>query len=222
VKVPGAGSGGGSLGGALLDVAEVGDGFGKRGEPSDEQDRGEGWVAGQVRQRAEQPGGLPQLVAGRGRRGDAPVRSTGGPVVEVGGLSQRAAAQKGSGSVQYVGGGPGRVCGSGWVGPGQRADLPCGLGRDPACVVPGGVSFRGGQSAGRGMAGAGPALAELGPGQVRCELGAAVPDGAAVAGGVAGQRDRVPGDLARVLAAVPGPGEDPGGLQAGEELGGAG
>jgi hypothetical protein len=122
VKVPGAGSGGGSLGGALLYVAEVGDGFGKRGEPSDEQDRGEGWVAGQVRQGAEQSGGLPQ----------------------------RAAAQKGSGSVQYVGGGPGRVCGSGWVGPGQCADLPCGLGRDPACVVPGCVSFSGGQFGGAG------------------------------------------------------------------------
>jgi hypothetical protein len=86
LQVPGAGAGGGGLGGALLGVAEMGDRFGKRGEAGDEQDRGEGRVAGQVRQCAEQPGGLSQLVACRGGDGDAAVGGAGGAVVEVGGL----------------------------------------------------------------------------------------------------------------------------------------
>ena len=45
--------------------------------------------------------------------------------------------------------------------------------------------------------GRGPPLLQLGPAQVRCELPAAVPDRSAVLGGVAGQGDRVPGDLTR-------------------------
>jgi hypothetical protein len=84
--MPGAGAGGGSLGGSLLSVAEVGDGFGERGEPGDEQDRGESRVVGQVRQRAEQPGCLSQLVACWGGCGDAAVGGAGGAVVGVGGL----------------------------------------------------------------------------------------------------------------------------------------
>ena len=71
--------------------------------------------------------------------------------------------------------------------------------------------------AGRG-AGAGPAAAELGPAQVRGELPAAEPHRPAVPAGVAGQRDRVPGDLARVPGAEPLADQHPGRLQAGEEL----
>jgi len=51
VQLFGGGAGGGGLGGVLLGLAESGDGFGERGQPGDEHDRGHGPVAGQVGQR---------------------------------------------------------------------------------------------------------------------------------------------------------------------------
>ena len=66
--------------------------------------------------------------------------------------------------------------------------------------------------------GRGPPLLQLGPAQVRCEFPAAVPDRSAVLGGVAGQGDRVPGDLTRVRDAEPLAYQHPGLVQAGEEL----
>jgi hypothetical protein len=53
MNIPGAGAGGGGLGGVLLDVAEFGNSLGEGSEPGDEQDRGKCRVAGQVCQRAE-------------------------------------------------------------------------------------------------------------------------------------------------------------------------
>jgi hypothetical protein len=70
----GGGMGCGGLGGVLLGVAEFGDGFGQRGQPCDEHDRGHGAVAGQVGERGQQPGGLAELVPGRGGRRDAAIR----------------------------------------------------------------------------------------------------------------------------------------------------
>ena len=64
----------------------------------------------------------------------------------------------------------------------------------------------------------GPPLPQLGPAQVRREFPAAVPDRAAVLGGVAGQGDRVPGDLTGVLDAEPLAHQHPGLIQAREEL----
>ena len=70
-----------------------------------------------------QPGGLAELVPGRGGRRDAAVGCAGGAVVGVGGLAQDAAAEHGGGDVQGVGGGPGGVGGGGRVrsrpGPGS-------------------------------------------------------------------------------------------------------
>ena len=45
-QVPGGAEGGGGLGGALLGLAEFGDGFGERGQPDDQHDRGRvrSWV----------------------------------------------------------------------------------------------------------------------------------------------------------------------------------
>ena len=63
-----------------------------------------------------------------------------------------------------------------------------------------------------------PPLPQFGPGQVRREFPVAIPDGAAVLGGVAGQRDRVPGHLTRVLDAEPFAYQYPGLAEAGEEL----
>ena len=70
----------------------------------------------------------------------------------------------------------------------------------------------------RAGAGARPALAELGPGQIGGELAAAVPHRAAVFGRVAGQGDRVAGDLAGVLRAVPRADQHPGAAEKREEL----
>ncbi len=64
---------GGGLGGVLLGLAEVGDGFGESGQLGDEQDRGHRPVLGEVGERGYQPGGLPELVPNRGRRRDTAV-----------------------------------------------------------------------------------------------------------------------------------------------------
>ena len=67
-------------------------------------------------------------------------------------------------------------------------------------------------------AGGVPAAAELGQGQVRGELPAAEPHRATLPGGVASQRDGVPGDLAGVAGAEPLADQHAGPVQAGEEL----
>ena len=64
----------------------------------------------------------------------------------------------------------------------------------------------------------GPPLPQLGPGQIRGEFPAAVPDGAAVLAGVAGERDRVPGDSAGVGDAESSAHQHPSFVEAGEEL----
>jgi hypothetical protein len=73
VQAFGGGAGGGGLGGALLGFAQAGDGFGERGQPGDEDDGGERPVAGEVAECGQQPGGLAELVPGRGGRRDAAV-----------------------------------------------------------------------------------------------------------------------------------------------------
>ena len=93
VQAPGGPQRGGGLGGVLLGFAEFGDGFGERGQPGNEHDRGQRPVAGQVGERGQQPGGLPELVPGRGGQGDAAIGRAGGTVVGVGGLAQDAAAE---------------------------------------------------------------------------------------------------------------------------------
>ena len=114
-EVLGSAEGGGGLGGALLGLAEFGDGFGQGGEADQQHDRGERAVSGEVGVGGDEPGGVAELVPGRGGRGDAPVGLAGGAVVIVGGLAQGAAAERGGGCVQRVGGGAGRVGGGGRV-----------------------------------------------------------------------------------------------------------
>jgi hypothetical protein len=73
VQLFGSGAGCGGLGGVLLRFAEFVDGFGERGQPGDEHDRGHGLVAGQAGQRGQQPGGLAEPVPGRRRWRDAAI-----------------------------------------------------------------------------------------------------------------------------------------------------
>jgi hypothetical protein len=81
VQLFGGGAGCGGLGGVLLGVAEFGDGFGERGQPGDEHDRRHGPVAGQAGERGHDPGGLAELVPGRGWWRDTAVGWAGGAVV---------------------------------------------------------------------------------------------------------------------------------------------
>ena len=71
--MPGGAERGGGLGGALLGLAQLGDGFGQGGEADQEHDRGEGAVPGEVGVGGDQPGGVAELVPGRGRGGYAAV-----------------------------------------------------------------------------------------------------------------------------------------------------
>ena len=107
------------------------------------------------------------------------------------------------------------------LAPGQATDLRRGVGGYAGGVVPDRVPLLGRQvqirMTGRGPL-RGPPLPQLGPTQIRREFPAAVPDRAAVLGCVALQRDRVPGDLTRVLDAEPLPHQHPGLVQTGEEL----
>jgi hypothetical protein len=149
------------------------------------------------------------------------MRRTGGAVVGVGGLAQDAAAQHGGGRVQGIGGGPGSVGGGSGIRPGQVADLRRGVGGGEGDVLPERIALPGGQvqmrAAGPGPL-RGPPLPQLGPAQVCCEFPAAVPDWIAVLGGVAGERDRAPGDLAGVARAEPCANQEAGLVQAMEEL----
>ena len=83
--MPGGAEGGGGLGGALLGLAQLGDGFGQGGEADQQHDRGERAVSGEVGVGGDEPGGVAELVPGRGGRGYAPVGLAGGTVVGVGG-----------------------------------------------------------------------------------------------------------------------------------------
>jgi len=76
VQVPGGGAGRGGLGGPLLDLAQLGDGLGERGQPGDQHERGERQAGGQAGGRGDEPGGPAQLVPGRARGRD-PARATG-------------------------------------------------------------------------------------------------------------------------------------------------
>jgi hypothetical protein len=53
----GGGAGGGGLRGALLDVTQLSDRFGERGQPGDQHQRCEGRVLGEVGERGDQAGG---------------------------------------------------------------------------------------------------------------------------------------------------------------------
>ncbi len=66
--------------------------------------------------------------------------------------------------------------------------------------------------------GAGPALVELGQGEVGGQFAAAVPHRFAAAGRVAGERDGIPGDLIGIAGAEPHADLHPGLVQPGEEL----
>ena len=177
----------------------------------DQDDRGQGAVAGQVGERADQPGGLAQPVPGRAGGRDAPVRRAGGAVVGVGGLAQDAAAERGGGHVQRVRGGPRGVGGSGRVASRERADLRGGLGRDPGGVLPPGVPLRRRQA---GIGRRGPARPTAGTAWARSGRRRAcrprTTPGSPSLPGVTGQGDGVPGDLARVRGAVPLPDQHPG------------
>jgi hypothetical protein len=61
-EVAGGAEGRGGLGGALLGLAQFGDGFGQGGEADQQHDRGECAVLGQVGVGADQPGGVAELV----------------------------------------------------------------------------------------------------------------------------------------------------------------
>ena len=173
VQLFGGGVGCGGLGGVLLGFAEFGDGFGECGQPGDEDDRGHGAVAGQVGERGQQPGGLAELVPSPRRWRDTAKGRACGAVVGVGGLAQDAAAEHGGGRVQGVGGGPGGVGGGSRVGPGQVADLRCGVGGGAGGMVPDRVAFLGGEGqirpAGCGPV-RGPPLLQLGPAQIRLRV----------------------------------------------------
>ena len=185
-EVPGGAEGGGGLGGALLGLAQFGDGLGQGGEADQQHDRGEGAVAGEVGVGGDEPGGVTELVPGRGRFGYPAVGLAGGAVVGVGGPAQGAAAERGGGHVQRIGGGAGSVGGGGRVpGRGAEPDPRGRIGGGAGGVLPQGVSLawrQRGVRPGR----AGPPLGEPGPGQVGGELAAPVPDRFPVPGGVAG------------------------------------
>ena len=55
-----------SLGGALLDLTEVGDGFGERGDLDDQLRRRECPVLGEVAVGGDDPRGVPEVVPDRG------------------------------------------------------------------------------------------------------------------------------------------------------------
>ena len=118
----GGGSGSCGLGSVLLGIAQLGDGFGERGQTGDEHDRGELPVAGEVGERRQKPGGLAEPVPGEGGRGMCRW-GAGSAVVRVGALAQDAAADRGGGHVQCVEGGPGSVDGCSRTSPGQGVDV---------------------------------------------------------------------------------------------------
>lgn len=121
---------------ALLHFAKLGQGFGECGKPDDQPQRLECAVVGEVCVGGNEPGGVPEPVPDRGRCRDAAVLQAGGAVKIVGGLSQGAAAERGSGDPQGVSGRPGGVGGSGRVGCCEVRDLLGGLTGDAGGVFP--------------------------------------------------------------------------------------
>src|SRR2546426_60745 len=116
----GDGAGGCGLASALLGLAELGKGFGERGELEDEDGGSAGVVIAKAGAGGHEAGGVPELVARLCGGGDAAVGLAGGAGVEVGGLAQGVSAEQGGGDVEGVGGGVGGVggCGAGGgVGP---------------------------------------------------------------------------------------------------------
>ena len=75
--------------GTLLGVPQVGDGFGKRGQPDDQDRRREHLVLGEVSVGGDQPGAAAELVPGPGGCGDVAVLVAGGAGVRVGGGVRR-------------------------------------------------------------------------------------------------------------------------------------
>ena len=73
MQVPGCGAGAGGLGGPLLDVAQLGDGLGERGQPDDQHQPCPGRVTGHVSARPDEPGRLPEPGPGRARGRDPAV-----------------------------------------------------------------------------------------------------------------------------------------------------
>jgi hypothetical protein len=119
--VPGGAEGGVGLGGALLGLAQLRDSFGQRGQLDEQHDRGEGAVVGEVGVGGDDPGGVAELVPGRGRDWYPSPGLAGGTIEFVGGAAQGPAVQRGGGCVQRVGGGARGVGGSGRV-PGGGVD----------------------------------------------------------------------------------------------------
>jgi hypothetical protein len=70
-EVAGGAEGSGGLGGALLGLAQFGDGFGQGGEADQQHDGSEGAVLGEVGVSGDQPGGVAEVVPGRGGGGYA-------------------------------------------------------------------------------------------------------------------------------------------------------
>jgi len=142
--------------------------------------------------------------------------------------SKASAAFGGAGSAgQGVGGGVGDGRGGARVRAGQALEVLGGAAGGPGGVAEGGGAFvaaRPIRAAGprwRGLVVA-PAVAQLGEGEVGREPPAAVPDGAAAGGVVAGEPDSVAGDLVGVAAALAESDEQPGAAELVEEVGFAG
>lgn len=192
----------------LLCLAEVGDGLGERGKSQHERDCPHRRVVGGYAKRGQQSASTAETSTGRARTGDAAVGYTCSAVIAVGCAAEDPAAEHSVRRTQGIGSSPGCIRRSGGIGHGELADLRGGLGGDAGGVLPDGVTLRPGElRAPRGVrvcGGAVPAVAQLGEGQVGCELAAAVPDRVASGCRVAGQGHRVSGDLARVARAQPG------------------
>ena len=191
--------GGGGLGGVLLGVAEFGDGFGERGQPGDEHDRGHGRgrrSGRRTRTAAGRPGGAgsrPGWAAGCGHRvGGRRGRRRRRPGA---GCGCRARRQPRAGCRRWPRRRQRRQPGRSRPGP----DLRGGVGGGAGGVIPDRVPLRGGEPVSTGRD---PVRVHRcrSLGQVRSAASFPPPyqTGSAVLGGVAGQGDRVPGDLAGV------------------------
>src|ERR1700678_1308388 len=215
VELSGGCAGGGFLMGAALDLTQIRDRRDELGEVSDQHGQRRRAAAcraehgQQSRRRAE------RVTVGGWPRGGAvgfPCRAVEG----IGGLLQVAAGPAGDGqgaAAERVGGGLGEF--------GRRSlvDAAAELGGCAAGhaddVVPQGAALARVDGRTDGLAAcAVPAAAEPRQGQVGGEPAAAVPEGFAVRVLMAGEADRISGDLARVLVAVPVPDKDPGTGQA--------
>ena len=169
-------AGGGGLRRVTLRGPHIGYRLYQCDQAEDQRDLGERGIAQGGCGGGQQPGRPAEAVPAPGVRADTPVRDPGGPGIGVGGPAQLPAAQRRRSSVQGVRGGPGGVGG----GPGSvTGELPDLGGRAAAARVACSqiASRSAAVSWSRVVAAAGrPPVAQLGQGEVRCQLPAAVPD----------------------------------------------